>query len=227
MENPETISAPQLTKAERERQNIEQQSRSRIYEIFDKFSTASERVDDIFNNLKNILAKMPNSAEIESSLESLRQIEEKELFCEKAFAILEQIIEWRENHLQEFEEIRRNDFNEQGNFIELNKMLSYNIDGDTVHIHVPPNVSTPNSEKINLAYDGLKKLASIVAQDETIKTIVATSWIVAKHPSLMNKLHFTLEGEIDEKSRAEHFPAENREIGVATMSRDELIKYYS
>ncbi|PWB38607.1 MAG: hypothetical protein C3F02_02745 [Parcubacteria group bacterium] len=226
MENPEIMPANQLTKAERERQNIEQQSRSRIYEIFDKFNTANERVDDIFNNLKNILTKMPNSEEIKSELEALRQIEEKGHFCEKAFTILEQIIEWRENNLQEFEEIRRNDFNEQGDFIELNKMLSYNIDGDSIHIHVPPNVSTSNSEKINLVYDGLKKLAQIVDQNPAIKTIVGTSWIVAEHPALMTKLHFTLEGKIDETSRAEHFPAENREIAVATMSRDELIKHY-
>lgn len=221
--------SPNLTPAaaERDRQNIENQLPAHISNIFDKSTNSNERVDDIFKNLGNIIDQLENAEEIKHDLEGLRGVEEKEEFCSRALTVLKQLVDWRANHLVEFENIRRQDFNEQGGFTELNQMLSYGLDGDTIHLHVPPNVSTPDSKKLRLVREGLQKLATIVNQDPSVKTIVATSWIVAKHPDLMTKLHFNVEGPIDEETRARHFNAETRDIALATISREDLIKYHS
>lgn len=227
MLHQEKMTNPRPSAAERDRQNIEEQLRSKIYGTFDKFTNSDERVDDIIKTLGDIIERLENSEEIKNNLNKLRQIEEKEEFCQSLFALLKQLVDWRESHLTEFENIRRRDFNEQGSFIELNQMLSYGVGGDDIHLHVPPNVSTPNSEKLRLIREGLRKLATIVDQDPAIKIITATSWIVANHPDLLRKLHFTVEGEIDENTRNRFFASETRPVALATMSREDLIKYYS
>ncbi len=163
-----------------------------------------------------------------AQLNELRAVEEKEIFCEQAYIILEPLHQWRQEHLAEFEEIRRKSFNEQGGFIELNQMLSYGIHGKNIHLHVPPNMSTPTPDKLRLIREGLSALVPILEANPEIETITGTSWIVAAHPDILEKkLHFTVTGPISEEQRAQHFSYDHRPIAEAYISREDLIKYYS
>lgn len=74
--------------------------------------------------------------------------------------------------------------------------------------------------------DGLRELARQVKEDERIKEIKATSWIVAANPGLLEKAGFTIGGAIDEKIKMEHFNDEDRPVFWAHMSRENLLEKY-
>lgn len=218
---------PGLPRSEKERQTIKTLFKAQIQSRFDDFDNSPDRINDILKKIQNIIDRQDNKEEIMSQLEALREVTDREIFCQRAYEILEPLLKWREENLAEFEDIRRKDFNEEGNFTEINKMLSYNIDGNYIHIHIPPNVSTPTPEKMRLLQEGLKTLIPIVEANPEIETITGTSWIVAAHPSLIEKLHFKIKGPIDDEGRARYFGADPRPISSAVLSREDLIKYYS
>jgi len=118
---------------------------------------------------------------------------------------------------------------EQYKFIPLNEILSYGIAGDLIHIHLEPAEGRSPGEKMELVQQGLRELAKKLIEDhalEGIKTILATSWIVAAHPRIMEKLGFKVEGPIDEKMRREHFADESRPVGYSHMSREQFLELY-
>jgi hypothetical protein len=214
-----------IPKSEKEKQTLRTLFQAQIKARFDDFDNSPERVNDILKKLNNIIDKQDNKVEIISQLEALREVTDREIFCQQAYEILEPLLKWREENLAEFENIRRKDFNEESNFTEINKMLSYNIDGDYIHVHIPPNVSTPNSEKLRLIQEGLKALVPIVEANLEIKTITGTSWIVAAHPQILEKkFHFTITFP---ENPDQNLDNANRPIAEAEISREDLIKYYS
>lgn len=214
-----------VPKNEKEKQTLRILFQAQIKTRFDDFDNSPERVNDILKKLHNIIDKQDNKAEIISQLEALREVTDREIFCQQAYEILEPLLKWREENLAKFENIRRKDFNEEGNFTEINKMLSYNIDGNYIHLHIPPNVSTANSEKLYLIQEGLKALVPIVEANPEVKTITGTSWIVAAHPQILEKkFHFTITFPENPDKDLDNA---NRPIAEAEISREDLIKYYS
>lgn len=228
MSNPEQLPNHGLSAAQKDQQNIMALLKAKIQTCFDNFNNSSDRVDDIFQTLGEMIEYQNNKDELTDKLNELRSIEDKEIFCSSAFDILKQLIQWRQENLAEFENIRRKSFNEQGHFIEINQMLSYDINGKYIYIHVPPNMSTPTPDKLRLIQEGLKALVPIMEAHPEIEGITGTSWIVATHPDILEKkFHFTIKGPINEEERALHFSHDHRPIARATMSREDLIKYYS
>ena len=112
-------------------------------------------------------------------------------------------------------------------FIKINELLSYGVSasGNQIHIHIVPDEAIRNGFS-RLINEGLRELAKVVKENEQIKSINGTSWIIAKQPRILEKLGFTLDGEISEEVRAKHFPGEKMEIHEAHMSREDFLDKY-
>ncbi len=72
----------------------------------------------------------------------------------------------------------------------------------------------------------MKELARQVSQNEKIKEIQATSWIVASNPGLLKKAGFNVEGAITEEMRTTHFNDEDRPVAWAHINREKLLERY-
>ena len=74
--------------------------------------------------------------------------------------------------------------------------------------------------------EGLEELAKTVKENQAVKRVEAISWIVADHPKILEKLGFTVVGEIDEEMRRKYYADDNRPIGRATVSREDFLRRY-
>lgn len=115
-------------------------------------------------------------------------------------------------------------FSRKEKFIPINELLSYRTEQGSVYIQVMPEKEIDN---VLVEFtDGLRELAKIVSQNESIKKITANSWIVAEHPAVMERFGFTVTGEIKEDLKQKHFRGEKRPVWGAYMSREEFINMY-
>lgn len=132
--------------------------------------------------------------------------------------------------LEEASQYFRSITQEQQNFIPLDKdgVLSYSKFNDKVDLHITKGLTR------RALREAISALAQIVQNDEGIKTIVMTSWVVAAHPDLMKKYGFTVNETMDEKEIKEmqteqaDLPAEMRRkpIAEAHITRDKFLERY-
>lgn len=130
---------------------------------------------------------------------------------------------------EEHEKIHRQAFIESGGFTPLNEILSFNTHEDTAYIHLAPAETLGPKALIKNVKDGFVELARLLETEEglkEIKSVVASSWIVAKHPKLIESAGFTIDGPIDEKNRRGMFPGDTREIWTSHMDRKEFLEKY-
>lgn len=130
--------------------------------------------------------------------------------------------------LEEARQYFRSIIQEQQNFIPLDKngILSYSRFNDKIDLHITKGLAR------GVLQEAISALAHIVQNDEGIKTIEMTSWIVAAHPNLMKKYGFTVNETLDEKEIEEikteqtDLPAEIRDkpIAKAYISRDKFLE---
>lgn len=111
-------------------------------------------------------------------------------------------------------------------FISINEVLAYGLGADVAHIHVMPADNKSPREKYVLFVEGLKNLADVVRDNEDIKRVIGTSWIIAEHAPMIEKLGFTVTGAIPEDLRDVHFKDEERDIWGAEMSREDFLNTY-
>jgi hypothetical protein len=154
--------------------------------------------------------------------------ENAEEFVDLVFGVLKKIIDYRIEHPEVVEKVRRERVIQESGSVRLSELMYYNLDleNGAAIIHIAPGHQLKLSEIIKAFRDGLKELAKQTQQDERIKEIQATSWIVASNPGILKMAGFTVEGVIDEKMKAEHFSDEQRPVWWAHMSREELLKKY-
>ena len=144
-------------------------------------------------------------------------------------AALDPILVFRREHRHEFEQLTRKVVMEparQDGMTPLNEVMYYGGRDNYVHIHLAQAKDVGVSKLRALVLDGLQKLAEQIKGNEQVQDIEATSWIVAKNPKLMEKLGFTVEGEVDEEFRRQHFSGDERKISRATIKREEFLKRY-
>ena len=149
----------------------------------------------------------------------------KEEFIEKSFLALKPLVDWRKNNEALFEIKARKNFIENSGFIPLNEMLSYGRGKNNVHIHVAPSKTFSIGTKFFLLKDGLRKLQEVVKNDESILNVTASSWIVAtkQGKGIMEKLGFTVEGEISEEDKEKFFDKEDRPVAEAFITREDFL----
>ena len=195
---------------------------------FDSDDTPEERMAKIKKGMTiyfSFINRQPE--EILSDLDTCTTITSREEFVTRVFDILEPIAHAKFDHPVEYEELARKNFLEQGDFASINQLLAYNVDGDSLHLHVAPNETTSLRDMLNMLKDGLHDLAKIVRDNEDIKEIVGTSWIIASHGKLIERLGFTIEGLIDEEERIRDFGnQERRDISKAKISRGDFLSRY-
>ncbi len=198
--------------------------------IFDTNKGGEER----FNAILVIAQKFIKAGILDENkfipeLKRCSEIEDKNQFINQMLIILEPVLETKKTNPILIEEIQRDVFLEQGKFIKLNEVLSYGISWDNAHIHFAPAKELRKEMgikgSISLVKDGLKKLAKIVEQDEKIKKITATSWIVTEMPTTMERLGFTITGLIGKNLKDKHFKGDKRDISQAEMPREKLLEY--
>jgi hypothetical protein len=195
-------------------------------DIFDTHENGAERVKDILSRIKPFLeSQLVATENIQEALKECLVEENKDEFIKKAFLALESIINFKTNNPEEFEKIQREAFVEQGGFEKINEVLSYGKEGNNIHIHLAPSMELRAGLR-GQVMKGLEELADIIEKNKEIKNITATSWIVAEHPKLMEKLGFRVNEEVSEELRRERFPGEERKMAEASMTREEFLEKY-
>lgn len=131
---------------------------------------------------------------------------------------------------ESLEKFRREVFVREGKFMPLNEIISFGVGGDNIaHIHLAPASLLRPKELLRGVREGLQELARRLEEDPKFKdvsVVTASSWIVAKNPKLLERIHFTVDGPISEQMREEHFQDEVREVWAAHMDRKEFLKQY-
>ena len=123
-----------------------------------------------------------------------------------------------------FESLNSLKKNKNREFTAINELLSYGKDEDLIHIHVVPDQKVENF--MTSFRSGMERLAEMIDADKSIKEVTATSWIVAKHPKILERAGFVVDGEIEEVMRKAHFAGEKRTVWKAHISRKDLLKKY-
>jgi hypothetical protein len=225
MDNRE-IPPDNTTKAEAKRQEFEGKIKKALEIIFESEKTGEARVAKIRENLVILRSLIGPPDEFLSGLDSCSQIEDEEKFVSRVFEIITPIIDVRFSDPVKYELFSRKAFLEDGRFTSVNELLAYNIIDNTLILHVPPNETTSLKDKLKLLKDGFKAIAKIVETDNNIQEIEGSSWIIADHPDLIERLGFTLEGPIPEEQRRGYFGIDPREMHSAKMSRADFLKKY-
>lgn len=212
---------------------IEEKMNQFFLSIFEGNETAEEKFTAFENRLQKFLVVRDDSIlsqeEIDNLKNSLREackIDDPEEFSKQCLFCLQPLIEWRKNHPKEFESIQRENFVAASEFIPINETLSYGEGKNSLHIHIAPSETMSLSEKLSMLKDGFVKLAEIVRDKKNIQEVWAKSWIVAAKPGILEKLGFTVLGEISAEEKEQWFRDEKRAVFKAKISRDDLINKY-
>ncbi len=220
-------SSPEIPKEEAAYdQEMANRVRLSLVDSFDRNGGASGAVAKISQRLANyheLLEQTPE--ELKAALAACSQIEDKDEFVAQVLQILEPLLILKQQDPVRWETVARREFVRNGGFEQINDLLAYSIEGDTLHLHVPPNETTPIKVKINLIKDGLKKVAEVIKEHPEVEHIIGKSWIVASHGSLLERLGFTVE-ELSDEVKARSQELDPRDIALASISREELLKRY-
>lgn len=78
------------------------------------------------------------------------------------------------------------------NLYFASEILHYNINGDTINMHIAPARDLSINEFRKDVITGLKNLAQIVKNNEQISVVSGQSWIVTENPKLLEMLGFNI-----------------------------------
>jgi hypothetical protein len=200
--------------------------------VFDEYSTRTERANALLSRM-GVFYKEVQDVElvrqetIESGLKQCASIlDNKKEFVDGCLRVLKPLLEFIKDHPAEIERAQRRAFVLQENFTPLNEIFSYGIGHDNVHIHMAPARRINFLRIVPLFRDALRKLCDVVRQNPPIQRVRATSHLVAKHPHILQRFGFAIEGPLDEEERQRHFRDFDGPIHAASMSRDELLERY-
>lgn len=178
--------------------------------------------------LKIFIQLIPDGEAVSRQILDCAEIEDRETFVQRVLEIFEPLIAYKTNNPVKFEEVRREFFVEEAGSTKLNEILSYELNGDEVSLHLSPARELIKTEGFNGLMEEVEKgliiLANIVDDNKEIQEITGTSWIVANNPRLMKKLGFTvIHGEINDEPNP---TGGNRSISKAFISRDDFLDRY-
>ena len=200
-----------------------------IGKIFDTYENKEERFNSILENTKILIKNGILDENIIPELKKCSDIENRDEFINGMLTLLKPVLKIQISNPRLIEKIRADAGLEKENFVKLNEVLSYGISGDSVHVHLASlrellrEVGKENL--LNLISDGLKELAKIFEKDETLKKVTATSMVVTNNPDYMSNFGFVIKGPISKEDRNKHWKGDERDIGVAEMSREKLLEY--
>lgn len=166
--------------------------------------------------------------EIRAQFEQCIPITSPVEFIKRIHDIIKPIDLAREKHPEVFAGLERKIFMESHpDFIPLNEMLSYRIDGGDLHLHLAPVADFSTSKKIQLIKDAFTKVRAVITSEKGVTEISATSWVVSNNPRLFERMGFTIKGPISVQEKKIDFEGETRPVSRATISRKEFLTKYS
>lgn len=205
-------------------------TRRAINNFFEQQPDGLSRINAILTGLEPLFIRLDRKIISEETLNTMKQaihkcetISEQQAFTDSVIVALQPILSPNENRAAAVEETMTDAMNDHGNFTKVNRLISYNRDKDTLHLHHAHGSTVQN--KRELYTDALEKLAAIVHQDPSIKKIEGTSWIVAAMPRTIQRVGFTVT-DIDDERKKREFPHDDRPVQTATMTREELLARY-
>lgn len=119
--------------------------------------------------------------------------------------------------------------------IKLSEVLSaeFKDEEEMVKIHLAPATELIKGEGIGYFKKeveiGLRKLAEEIKSNDKIKKVLAESWIVAKNPSLLERLGFTYDGMVPEEENDAGYIDDlgnKRPFARAFMTRKDFLAKY-
>lgn len=216
------------SRAERGMQQWRTMAVGRMDEYFDTYPDPATRLAETEKGLQT-LAEYDVSKEIvgrlRTDLAAAFSITDREAYSKAIVSALQPLFEWQAEHPDVTQRMMRDGFFKSTDTIPLSDVLSYNRGNDgEVHIHIAPSEDIPNL--LSEVDAGLRALCEEFAQDRSLQTVKATSWIVAEHPKVLERFGFTVYGLVSEEVRKKYFEHESRPVAWATMSREVLEKRY-
>lgn len=221
---------PEPVKKKIENPTIEDKLGSLLAEIFDNNNQADDRFKIFSERLGVLLDISSNSWLQETEIDSMRndlqaccELDNKEEFINRCFIVFKPLLDWYYNNPREFEAALRKNALKVNNFTPINEVLTYSRGEKTINIHVSTSETLSLGEKLAMMKDGFYKLAEILRNDDSIKAVSATSWIVAANPGILEKWGFEILGEISPVLKEEHFKTEERPVFEARVTRDNFL----
>jgi len=219
-----------------ERANLLKQTREEFGDIFDEGKDERENtIEKMFLSLE-IYEKegiIFNKKEVIDGLRRSLEIQDKEEFIAHVLSVLGPIIEAKFTQPKNFEKATREIKISVG---KLSKVLwaEFKDEKGIIEINLAP--AKELIEEAGIGYlkkeveIGLRKLArEVVLPNDKIKKILAKSWIVAKNPSLLERLGFTYDGIVSEKEDG-GISLDNlgnkRSVAKAFMTRENFLARY-
>ena len=106
--------------------------------------------------------------------------------------------------------------------LDSDSVLTYSRFEDTIDLHITDGFT------LELFQEDMSNLAKIIQSDGSIKTIVMSSWIVAKYPKSIKRSGFTIDEPLSETALAEirsNLPPEmrNKPWAQAHMTREDFL----
>lgn len=209
---------------------IYERTRQALGAIFAQQTDGPARVKALDNQLGGFLEQIKKGyfppeeiTAIKKNLDNCADAADAPSFIEKAMAIISPLLSWRVKNKIGFEEVQSHFINADQGFIEVNRLIAYDIKDQTLRLH--HSLGETVGDKKGLYRDGMKKIAAIVVANPQIQNIGAKSWIVAEHPGLFANAGFSI-GEVSPEDRAQHFAKEKRDIKLAIISREEFLKRF-
>lgn len=181
------------------------------------------RVQAFIDNMGQDIISTDTAQKIYDELQTCDHIQNSEEFIHAIIKILAPLLDLRILYAAKFEKAQAQSMNETEGFTEINRLLSYDKSGSTIHIHAPVGYTVEN--KLSLYRTGFHELAKIIDADPEIKDITATSPIVAKHHTLFTLMGFHI-SDVPTALRAAHFTDEKRPIKMACISKKDFLERF-
>lgn len=208
---------------------LEDSEKNKIQKRLEQFFNDNPENQERFFESVKVFIK--NGILDETTISKLRESlnKDKDVFINEATIILNPLLKAKLDNPKLIEEIRRDSFVEEGNFIKLNEILSYGISKNIAHIHLAPLKELlrelGKGKILELTSDGLKNLAQVFKENENLKRVTATSPVVANNPEYLSSFGFTFKGLMSEEDKEKHWKGESKAVGEAEMSRERLLEY--
>ncbi|MFA5791747.1 MAG: hypothetical protein WC884_01775 [Candidatus Paceibacterota bacterium] len=215
---------------------LEERLRSWLGEVYKAHSNPDGRIDEVMKRVE-LFFKYVNRdiflenqfEEIQQALESCTSIKDRNLFINRVVEIFKPIFDFSKIFPKEFEEAQAKVGIEEEGYTELNRLVAYEKEGNTVKLHHPP--ARTIGPKLELYYDAMRKLVEIIKNDPEIQNVEAASWIVARVPELFARNGFTVK---EAKKHISSFPISfgnekdkyGRKVSIASISREEFLKVF-
>jgi hypothetical protein len=186
--------------------------KTKIGVIFKTYQKGKERVDSMKENLARIMKLHGVENTIGVELDQCANIKDKREFIEQVFKLIKPLVDLTIKYPELNEKDPLDDFER----IQINELLVCHMKKNIAEIHIRPRESL--GETIVKLKNGLEILAEIVNKNKDIEMVKGESWIIARHPKIIEKFGFV----IDETDGS----AIGKTTRSAHMTREDFLKKY-